>query len=120
MGVPVNRKPLKDRLLARVDFLNPNGCWIWTGCSVVSRSGKRYGRIREAGKGSRMVLVHRASFEIHKGPLLGECDHQCRETLCFNPDHLRDASHVENGWSHKRDAATGQYAREEDDQWMNG
>lgn len=108
---------LIERLMAKVHGQTLTGCWIWTGTTVLSRSGKRYGRVRSkaARLGGKMVLAHRASYESFVGPITGEIDHLCRETLCINPSHLRDVDAVGNAWSHKRDASTGQYTH--DDQW---
>lgn len=59
-----------------------DGCWIWKGVKPGA-----YGRLWE---GKTRVLVHRFSYEIHKGPVPEglEIDHLCRERRCVNPDHL--------------------------------
>jgi len=58
------RKGLEERLLAKRN-ITPSGCWEFTGWV----NNKGYGMI---GKGARLeglVLCHRASYEIHKGPI---------------------------------------------------
>lgn len=43
-------------------------------------------------------LVHRLSYEAFKGPVPDGAviDHVCRNTLCYNPDHLEAVSQKEN------------------------
>jgi hypothetical protein len=51
------------------------------------------------------------SYAYHNGGVwpAGEVDHACEQTLCFNPEHLRDLTHRENCWNHVHDA-TGRFA----------
>lgn len=71
-------------------------CHVWQ--ARLSRNG--YGRYWYAGVG--MVMVHRARFEIERGPIEGfarlQVDHLCRERRCCNPDHLEPISAEENNW----------------------
>lgn len=58
-------------------------CWLWTGTKHSSgRTG--YGWFR--GR----ALAHRASYEIHVGPIPRglQIDHLCRVRRCVNPAHL--------------------------------
>jgi hypothetical protein len=101
------RLTVGERLLRR-RLIDPAGCWLWTGAYCVSRSGRRYGKMSYE---RRTVLVHRMSFAYFNGVWpAGEVDHACEQTLCFNPEHLRDMSHAENCWNHVHDETTGRFA----------
>lgn len=70
-----------------------DGHWLWT--------GSRCGLNREYGQtsfnGARMV-AHRAVWMLERGPLARDLDllHQCGQTLCVNPAHVRPGTHAEN------------------------
>ncbi len=75
------RLPLKERLLNKTAKI-ANGCWLWQG----SLSNKGYGQIGHKGK---IILAHRASYELHVGPIEGkQVLHRCDTPACINPDHL--------------------------------
>lgn len=65
----------------------PNsGCWLWTG--AVKELG--YGVMGRGGRKDGIVKAHRASWEIHNGPIpdgMAVC-HKCDVPSCVNPDHL--------------------------------
>ncbi len=75
----------------------PNGCWYWTGARSRGK-GKRkwYGSFR---LGKRTVRAHRFAAEVLAGK---ECphgydrDHQCRFSMCVNPNHLEIVTKLEN------------------------
>lgn len=65
-------------------------CWQWLGCT----DGGGYGMItlRKAKR------VHRVSFVLYFGEIQNKMviDHTCRNRSCFNPEHLREVSRVQN------------------------
>lgn len=71
-------------------------CWIWT--AGAAGDGGRYGgiHVREINK---RVLVHRYSYAKHNDGELADTvdiDHQCFNTKCVNPNHLRPVTHKQN------------------------
>lgn len=78
-----------DYIAARIDLIDD--CWIWK-----SPRKDGYGTIR--AKERRGQLVHRASYEIHVGPIPDELqiDHLCRNRACCNPEHLEPVTQREN------------------------
>ena len=85
---PEARKAL---LLSKV-VPGPGGCLIWT--AMATKNG--YGRFWD---GSRMVVAHRISYELHVGVKIPEglqIDHLCRVRRCVNPDHLEVVTQREN------------------------
>lgn len=77
----------------KTDFLNPEGCWVWTG--KTNEAG--YGVIR-ANPNGQYLLAHRVSYEDAKGPIPEglELDHLCENKPCVRPDHLEAVPHEVN------------------------
>jgi hypothetical protein len=102
-------RPIAERL---TDYVaNPvTGCWEWTnylksdgyGAFFITKDRKR-----------KQVLAHRASYELHVGPLNpGEvvC-HKCDNPKCIKPEHLFSGSHADNlrdMWSKGRCSHAGE------------
>lgn len=73
----------------------PDGCWLWTGYKI----SDGYGYMRMGGNAER---VHRISLKLYLGRDIEEgmlvCHKPliCHNRLCVNPDHLREATNIEN------------------------
>lgn len=82
------------RFWSKVDR-QPDGCWLWTD-AINPRTG--YAQVRMGGRGGRMVLVHRWSYEHLVAPIPRglQLDHLCRVRHCVNPDHLEPVTAQEN------------------------
>ncbi len=70
---------------------NGSHCWEWS----AKRSGG-YGQF--ALTHSKLIYVHRFSWELAHGPIPVELriDHLCRNTICVNPDHMELVTPKEN------------------------
>lgn len=100
------RKPLAVYFWERVNKNGPTQhhmdtpCWLWTG----QVAGRGYGVAR-----SKMfrVKAHRASWELHNGPIPEGADvlHACDVKTCVNPEHLHlgnDAANSAEAWARGR------------------
>lgn len=74
----------KERLLNKVQPEPNTGCWFWLGAA----DSLGYGRIGIGG--SKVVLSHRLSYQLFKGPVPEDLCvlHKCDTPCCVNPDHL--------------------------------
>lgn len=86
---------LQERLEAKIERLD-SGCWKWTGS--IQHGG--YGMIWGGPTQRRLVLAHRASYEVYRGPIPAglTLDHLCRNRWCVNPDHLEPVTMKENAY----------------------
>lgn len=85
-----NGTPLHERVFGR-GFEDGNGCWVWTG----GRDSYGYGSL---SFGNKTYKSHRVAYQYMTaeiGPELS-LDHLCRNTLCFNPEHLDPVTRGEN------------------------
>lgn len=82
---------LAERLARGVAKDPDSDCLLWVGGRLVSG----YGKIKIGGKN---ISVHRAAYEIAKGPIAPELviDHLCRNRACCNVDHLEPVTRGEN------------------------
>lgn len=79
---------LAERLMAKVDKTwSDKGCWLFEGARVPFG----YGQLRrDSNPQTPKVLAHRASWEVHRGPIPRGMLvlHHCDVPNCVNPDHL--------------------------------
>lgn len=83
------------RFMSYLSEPDENGCILWTGAT--NRGG--YGQTSTTITGKQvMALAHRYSFELANGPIpLGSVIHHiCHVRLCVNPDHLVNATNLDN------------------------
>lgn len=85
--------PVEVRFWRYVD--KSDGCWLWTGKSL---NKKGYGQIQIGGQGTKHILAHRLSYEIHCGPIPDGMVvmHSCDNPGCVNPDHLSLGTQSQN------------------------
>ena len=67
-------------------------CVLWTAAT----DPKGYGICRGPLTKSGICKAHRISYWLVRGPILDDGDHQCRNTSCVNPYHLREMSRSMN------------------------
>lgn len=85
---------LETKFFARVvPMMDDRGCWEWSG----ALHPQGYTQFWVPGE-SIPRKGHRASYEIHNGPIPKglDIDHLCRNRGCVNPKHLEAVTHREN------------------------
>ncbi len=85
--------PLEQRFSEMITKgATPDDCWSWAGTKTDG-----YGMIR-SGRGGRMVLAHRVSYQLSRGPIPdGICVlHKCDNPPCTNPEHLFLGTRADN------------------------
>jgi hypothetical protein len=82
---------LAEKMERRVAKSGADDCWPWTAGTV----GMGYGRIRD---GSRLLLAHRAAWEVANGPIPEGMFvlHRCDNPPCCNLNHLFLGDHAAN------------------------
>jgi len=90
-------RPFETRFWEKVNVGGEDDCWEWTGAKT--RTG--YGQISRGRRGEGMEYAHRASWQIHNGPIPEGMDvcHKCDNPSCVNPRHL----FVAPRWKNVRD-----------------
>jgi hypothetical protein len=81
-----------ERFFAFVSPEPNSGCWLW--CGGLQSRGYGFFCLSDAS----MVLAHRYSYELARGPVPDglEVDHLCRLKACVNPEHLEAVTQSEN------------------------
>lgn len=95
---PEPREWTAERLLEKAEYDLNSGCWLWPG--AVNDDG--YGCVYKFGK---RHTIHRMAYElfVEEIPKLGAPTahgwvvmHKCDTPGCFNPDHLRLGTQIQN------------------------
>lgn len=79
-----------DRFTAKIWRSRGSDCWVWVGAYSGSYGGFRVG--------DRVVGAHRFAYELWVGPIPEGLlvIHDCDDSRCVNPAHLRVGTHRDN------------------------
>lgn len=74
----------------------PNGCWLWNGCT--GPDGYGIVAIKKPDGKKTTTVVHRRSYLLFVGeiPQGLEINHKCSVRLCVNPEHLETMTRSQN------------------------
>lgn len=75
--------------------IKTDGCWEWTGTSVLMKGGRR----PVFSIHGRNSFAYRISWEIHNAREIPDglvIDHLCNNPMCVNPAHLRACTQEQN------------------------
>lgn len=95
------KRPLMDRLLEKLIYVDATGCIEYGG--AIDSTG--YGRIGLGGRDEGLGHTHRLMYEWSRGEIPEglHIDHLCRNRACCNPAHLEAVTQGENNRRAKRD-----------------
>src|SRR5215468_5119985 len=85
---------LPERMRNKIAFAFNTGCWVWTGAHT-NHPKRPYGIMRI---NRRNITAHRVAYTLLIGeiPLGLDVHHDCRNTLCCNPEHLHPVTRKVN------------------------
>lgn len=96
---PENRLRIENRFWEKVDYgdCDPDECWEWT----ASTTSNGYGRFKIDGAQNISSPAHRVAYALANDEVPGDVDaevirHQCHNTTCCNPAHLKAGTQAEN------------------------
>lgn len=81
--------PIGQRFWSKVDFSNPDGCWLWTGARRHT-----YGQVFV---NNERHYAHRIAYALVHGGMPDDWVlHRCDTPLCVRPDHLYEGTQTDN------------------------
>lgn len=87
----------RRRFWSKVAIGAAEDCWLWTGGVHKRPRGGDYGQFSAVNvKEMRGLLAHRWAMFFQLGRIPEEVSHLCNQTLCVNPSHLKEGTHLEN------------------------
>lgn len=89
------------RFCAFFDVGQPDECWEWKGCKGDYGHGLFHMRDRE-NKKDKVVRSARVSFFLRNTYLPDNVHHECVNSSCVNPNHLKDMTRSEHMKLHAR------------------